>query len=276
LKVFKRTIHIFIFALLTLFTQVGGIVYLFSLLLNKWIAKKVNHFILNKLLRHSSFLILYLLTIFFIVPIIAKSFGRVQLPITKQNNLQPLNILTFLCNRNYVEPALRETTMHVAQEMNAQFPGTVINYLDAGFPFINGYPLLPHLSHNDGKKIDLAFCYIDKLTKSQINNAPSFIGYGICEEPRPGETNTADLCASSNHWQYSLLKTFMPQENHQNFIFDSARTKMLLQVLSTQSEVGKIFIEPHLKTRLLLTSDKIRFQGCQAVRHDDHIHVQLK
>ncbi|MFT5619364.1 MAG: hypothetical protein ACI85I_002607, partial [Arenicella sp.] len=39
---------------------------------------------------------------------------------------------------------------------------------------------------------------------------------------------------------------------------------------------GKVFIEPHLKTRLGLENySKIRFHGCQAVRHDDHIHVQL-
>ncbi len=34
--------------------------------------------------------------------------------------------------------------------------------------------------------------------------------------------------------------------------------------------------KPHLKTRLKLSSAKIRFHGCQAVRHDDHIHVQLR
>jgi len=39
---------------------------------------------------------------------------------------------------------------------------------------------------------------------------------------------------------------------------------------------GKIFIEPHLVKRLKLASNKIRFQGCRAVRHDDHLHVQLR
>jgi hypothetical protein len=32
-----------------------------------------------------------------------------------------------------------------------------------------------------------------------------------------------------------------------------------------------------LKARWNLTQyDKIRFHGCQAVRHDDHIHTQVK
>ncbi len=36
-------------------------------------------------------------------------------------------------------------------------------------------------------------------------------------------------------------------------------------------------IEPYLKKSLGLgTESKIRFQGCQAVRHDDHIHLELK
>ena len=33
---------------------------------------------------------------------------------------------------------------------------------------------------------------------------------------------------------------------------------------------------PHLKARLGLNSNKVRFHGCHAVRHDDHFHVQLK
>ena len=40
-------------------------------------------------------------------------------------------------------------------------------------------------------------------------------------------------------------------------------------------DIGKDFIEPHLAKRLGATTSKIRFQGCKAARHDDHIHVQL-
>ena len=36
------------------------------------------------------------------------------------------------------------------------------------------------------------------------------------------------------------------------------------------------WLEPHLKNRLGITHSKLRFQGCQAVRHDDHIDVQMK
>ena len=49
-----------------------------------------------------------------------------------------------------------------------------------------------------------------------------------------------------------------------------------LDLFNKNNYIEKVFIEPHLKTRLNLTSNKIRFHGCQAVRHDDHIHLQVK
>jgi len=49
----------------------------------------------------------------------------------------------------------------------------------------------------------------------------------------------------------------------------------MLKILQ-QPNLGKVFVEPHLKTRMKLVDSKIRFHGCGAVRHDDHIHIQLK
>jgi len=51
---------------------------------------------------------------------------------------------------------------------------------------------------------------------------------------------------------------------------------MLIATLSKHPDTGKIFIEPHLKSRLGFANDsKVRFHGCAAVRHDDHIHIEL-
>ncbi|WP_216823404.1 penicillin-insensitive murein endopeptidase [Niastella vici] len=171
---------------------------------------------------------------------------------------------------------LRNVAYSVASEMNKKYPGTVINYLDANFPFVNGFPLFPHLSHNDGKKMDLAFCYKDKQSLQETNATPSPIGYGICEEPTAAEKNTTDFCVQQGYWQYSLLKSLMPQGRKKDFVFYPEKTRSLVELFAHDNRIGKIFIEPHLKLRLQLTSDKIRFHGCQAVRHDDHIHVQLK
>ena len=126
------------------------------------------------------------------------------------------------------------------------------------------------------KKLDLAFFYIDSKTGKQSNSAPSFIGYGVNEEARNNERNTSEFCSQKGYWQYSFMTSIIPQGNKENYKFDSVRTKDLVNLFAADESIGKIFIEPHLKARMKLTSDKIRFHGCQAVRHDDHVHVQLK
>ena len=175
-----------------------------------------------------------------------------------------------------MRPELKQAAQKVANQMNEKFPGTTVNYLDANFPFLDRFPLIPHLSHNDGKKLDLAFFYEDSQTGNDTNKAPSWIGYGVCEDPLPGEENTAKFCGQQGYWQYSFLTAVVPQSNKGDFTFDAQRTRALVNLLASSEEIGKIFIEPHLKQRLGLKSDKIRFHGCQAVRHDDHIHMQLK
>ena len=275
MRILKLTLTIILFIFLTVLTQVGGVIYLISFLTHKYVDKWCTNKGIRWASKLASFLILYSIGSFLIVPIIAKPFGRVALPLTQTDNIQPLNFLTCFLNRNYVRPELRQTTIEVAREMNRKFPGTIVNYLDANFPFINGFPLVPHLSHNDGKKLDIAFCYIQNKTGNVTNNVPSVIGYGISEGPRANEVNTATFCANKGSWQYSFMMKIIPQGNKSNFTFDSFRTRELVSLFALKPAIEKIFIEPHLKTRMKLTNNKIRFHGCQAVRHDDHIHVQL-
>jgi hypothetical protein len=261
---------------LTVLTQVGGVVYLVS----RVFFKKINGFSTNRLklsfYKLVLFLLIYTFSTFLLVPLIAKPFGRVPLPYTETNNLQPLNFLTCFLNRNYVAIELREPVFRVANQMNSIYPGTTINYLDANFPFINNFPLFPHLSHNDGKKLDLSFCYNDAKSGQETNKCPSFIGYGIVEEPTANEMNTAASCAENGNWEYSLLSKIVSQKNKVNFSFNKDKTRSLVTLFASEKSIGKIFIEPHLKIRLGLTSNKIKFQGCKSVRHDDHVHIQLK
>jgi hypothetical protein len=49
----------------------------------------------------------------------------------------------------------------------------------------------------------------------------------------------------------------------------------MAQTLLADPTVQKMLIEPHLKARLRLQSSKVRFQGCGAARHDDHVHVHI-
>jgi hypothetical protein len=269
-------LHFIVAILLTLFTQVGGIIYLISLFSHKSIEKRLSRWWARVGLKFSLFAVLYLVSTFILIPLVAKSFGRVQLPLLNTRHVQPGNILTFLMNRNYVRPELRNAIFDVGDVMNEKYPGVVINYLDASFPFVDGFPLPPHLSHSDGKKVDISFIYVDKSTSKRTNKIPSFIGYGICEGPKDNEENMPDICDKKGYWQYNLLPKLVSQESKSQFEFASEEVTVLVNSLSDQLEIKKIFIEPHLKTRLKLKSNKIRFHGCQAVRHDDHIHVQLK
>lgn len=276
MRAVKYILRSLVFIMLTILTQVGGVIYLLSLLTHKFIDRKAGRNISRLGLKFVSFLLLYLLATFLIVPALARLFGRVALPVTESGHLQPLNFITCLLNRHYVRPELKEATLAAAKQVNAQYPGTVINYLDANFPFINNFPLIPHLSHHDGKKLDLAFLYIDQKSGLPSDEAPSIIGYGVNEEPAANEVDMASQCTLKGNWQYSFMSKIIPQGKKADFVFDATRTKALVNLFVLETEIGKIFIEPHLKTRLKLTSNKIRFHGCQAVRHDDHIHVQLR
>jgi hypothetical protein len=260
---------------LTVVTQVGGIVLLLCLPVRILINKKTKRKAVQRLAHMLCFVILYVVVVFGIVPIIAKPAGRVPLPVFETYHVQPANVLTCILARNYVRPEMKTAVVNVAKAMNSKYPGSVVNYLDANFPFYNGFPLILHLSHNDGKKLDLSFYYKTKDQK-ETNLVPSFIGYGVCEGPLPGEEDKASFCKSKGFWQYGLLENVMSQKKKTSFIFDEQRTRSLITELASQQEIGKLFIEPHLKVRMKLTSPRIRYHGCQAVRHDDHLHIQLK
>lgn len=177
-------------------------------------------------------------------------------------------------NRHYVIPALRDVVTQASLAIEKKHTGSIVNYLDGGFPFYDGFPLLPHLSHNDGRKLDIAFFYKD-VNGSKLDDAPSVIGYGVYESPRTSEVNYPERCASKGFWQYGIMERIVSQSKKRDYIFDANRTADFVNIVSKNKDVQKIFIEPHLKERLKLRSAKIRFHGCQAVRHDDHIHVQI-
>lgn len=275
MKGLKIILHSLLFIVLTILTQVGGLVYLLSFVTHPYIDSQITKISLRRAIKTGIFLAFYLLFTFALIPLIAKAFGRVPLPVTESHHVKPLTLMTCLLNRNYVRPELKNAVLEIGDRLHTIHPGTSINYLDANFPFINKFPLLPHLSHNDGKKLDLSFSYIDRRTHKETNFCPSFIGYGICEEPVAGEKNTAQNCSEQGHWQYSILKAIVPQGSKKDFLFDAQRTRSLIDLCGSNASIGKIFIEPHLKARLGLTNPKIRFHGCQAVRHDDHIHIQM-
>lgn len=273
LKILLVLILVFV---LTILTQVGGIILLISLILNHFLTRRFSATWAKVMAGLLVFTVVYLFSVFVLVPIVAKSFGRVALPFFEERHVQPTTVLTCLLNRHYVRPELKGLTFQVAEAMNKKYPGTTVNYLDANFPFINEFPLLPHLSHDDGKKLDVSFLYQEAVSNKMSNEVPSWLGYGVCEEPKAGEEDRPAYCARQGYWKYSFLQEIISQEHKNEFRFDAQRTKSLVNYFASENGISKILIEPHLKTRMKLQSKKIRLHGCQAVRHDDHIHVQLK
>jgi len=256
MKFIKFIGHLVIISILTLFTQVGGIVWLLSSLLSLRFKKR----------KRIIFPVLYLIFNTVIVPPIASFLGREQLPWFNEN-LSAKNLFYPLAFRNYVKPELKYLLLE-----SSKISDTKITYLDANFPFLDGFPLLPHLSHNDGKKIDVCFQYANK-DGSETDKKPSFFGYGAYVQSK---NTTSENCLNKGYWQYDLTK-YLSLGINNDLQFDSNSTKQLLVTFLNQTEVEKIFIEPYLKQSLGLREiDKIRFHGCQAVRHDDHIHLQIK
>lgn len=260
----KIILHLFLIFLLTILTQIGGIVYLLALIVAAQVKSKW------RFKQFSLFLGFYTIATFLIVPLLAPLGGRE--PVSHNYNITATNYLTVLLNRNYVRPALNQVLVTTAKSLEPT--GVQLRYLDANFPFFNGFPLLPHLSHSDGKKIDLSLVYETKdheLTTLQKSRS----GYGAFVGPKSHEVDQIKKCISGGYWQYDFPKYLTLGQINPELIFSELGTKLLVKQLLKQQAVRKIFIEPHLKNRLGLSSNRVRYHGCRAVRHDDHIHVQL-
>lgn len=272
--IIKFLFHFAWVALLTLLTQFGGLIWLVALALSstfksRWPVRGLSWFV---------FTVLYFLATLVIVPPLARLSGRVPLPVFENPHLRPENIWFCLLNRTYVRPGLRRALEDVAQQMQARYPDAVIWYMDANFPFINGYPLEPHFSHRDGKKVDLSFYWTENKTGQTVAGNPSPFGYGVFAGPQSGERDYARECEQRGYWYIGLDGDLAaPFYREENYTFDAERTGELLRRLAAHPAVSRLLVQPHLKTRLGLSAyDKIRFQGCKAARHDDHVHVELR
>ncbi|WP_291720759.1 hypothetical protein [Bernardetia sp.] len=276
-KVFSFLLQCLLIILLTVFTQIGGIIWVITWLEANIFCYKIKKKSYSKYftVKLALFLAFYLFATFGIVPLAAEKYSnRVALPILTENNIQPTTIWTCILNRHYVRPELKNALFNIGQNLEKKYPNSKVSYLDANFPFYNGFPLLPHLSHNDGKKIDLSFFYLDKETQQPTNEKPSFSGYGIYEKAKKGEYNQPEICLKQS-WYYEIGKYTKVWSNEDDYTFDAERTRYLMTLIVKEKSIRKFFLEPHLKNRLKVGSSKWRFHGCRASRHDDHVHIQL-
>ena len=263
----KTIIHLFIIVLLTLVTQIGGVIYIITLIAQQKIKR-------NTVLKSTSlYVLLYFIATFLVTPILAPVFGRVKIKETEF--LEAHSFFYKLANRNYVKPELQELLDNISKTYAKSNKNIKLIHLDAGFPFFDKFPLLPHLSHNDGKKIDISLIYQD--THGELTNRKKSIsGYGVFENPTNKEYNQNLACQERGYWQYDFPKYLTFGTINNDLMFSSNGTRNLVHEILNNNNIGKLFIEPHLRQRLNLSNDKIRFHGCGAVRHDDHMHVQIK
>ena len=263
MRFLKFIIFILLLFLLTIFTQIGGVILLLCYLLYRRHRGKI-------LL---SFSVIYLLSTFIIVPLIAPYFGREAIETTKAVKVHMF--LTKLANRHYVVPQINRLLKDVSLDLRKENPQLEIHCLDANFPFWDGFPLLPHLSHRDGKKLDISLMYQDS-NDGVVNEKPSRSGYGVFEKPTAQVYNQIDICKNKGYWQYDFPKYLTLGTTHKNLVMSAGVTKKMLSIILKDGEVSKVFIEPHLRDRMGITHPKLRYHGCKAVRHDDHIHIQVK
>jgi hypothetical protein len=264
-------LHMLIIVFLTILTQIGGLVWLLALMLRRFLPSS----------RRPAFLLLFL-ALYFAATLatqpLAQLAGRVALPCFPGRDAELAVRSPVFCalNRNYVTPALADAAEAYAAHMATAFPGTRTLALDANFPFVAGFPLIPHLSHDDGRKLDLALYYQDRNGNFRNGETRSPSGYFAFQQPGAG---SPEPCAGVNRWPSLRWDMNWLQPLFPDWDIEPARMREALRWLSNEGQrhgVGKIFIEPHIPARLDVANEAIRFQGCRAARHDDHIHIQLR
>lgn len=195
--------------------------------------------------------------------------GLVALPCASGGALRPHSRGYCLGQRHYVTLPARTALLSAAEELRRRHPDAAITYMSASWP-IGRRPMPPHLSHGDGRQIDLALFYVDRDGRP-LARPPTTTGYGAYEPPKREADRS---CAGAE--RRARRNDGADPAAERRWRLDEARTRALIQVLSADPGVRRIFLEPHLKTRLGFARDrKVRFAGCRAARHDDHLHVDF-
>ncbi len=178
-----------VIVILTLLTQIGGLVMLVVWGISRLALPRTMGAWRRASINALLFVVVYAAFSVLVVPPLAALGGRVPLPCRAQPDRAFAAGSVLLCalNRHYVVPDLIVLLSELSGEIDRAFPGTTTLFLDANFPFLNGFPLLPHLSHSDGRKLDLAFYYADADGRYLPAVTRSPIGYWAFERPSERE-----------------------------------------------------------------------------------------
>ncbi|MGF1624573.1 MAG: hypothetical protein ACFCVH_06790 [Alphaproteobacteria bacterium] len=276
----RRFLWLLAFLLLTVGTQIGGIAMLVSHLLarlapRRWRAtgwrRAATGFV--------AFALVYAVATVAVVPPLAALGGRAPLRCfpTDDAPYGALSVLYCASNRHYARQPLHDLVAALAADLSAAHPGSEVRYLDAGLPFFDWFPLIPHITHRDGLKLDLAFLYEDLDGSYVPGLAPWPVGYWAYDQPRPGERQP---CADhvdpgfSLRWDMAWLQPLLPP-----YAVDIERTGFMARWLVAEGPahgLRRMLLEPHLADRWGVAGGPLGFQGCRAGRHDDHIHISVQ
>lgn len=207
------------------------------------------------------------------IPGMASLLDRERLPAHNSDYIGPANYMTVVLNRNYVHKDLKKAVIAAAAQFGDKHPEAKIAYLDAGFPLFSWIPMLPHKSHNTGKSLDIAFVYND--SEGEIKRgSPSWTGYGVFASDKLSKQQKK--CLSENGL-YDMTKYLGLSVGKGEYELNTKLTQDLIRIFHKQRKIKKIFLEPTLKRSLGLGRfKKIRFHGCESVRHDDHFHIEIE
>lgn len=268
------------FLLLTILTQVGGVVLLLSTFLVRKLPRRWRSTGWRRRgLSVGGFLAVYAVATVFVVPPLAGIGGRMPLQCfpTEERPYGALSIIYCATNRHYARQPLHDLVQALATDLAAEYPGTELRYLDGSLPFFDGFPLIPHVSHNDGLKLDIAFFYQDAAGTYRPGLAPWPIGYWAFEQPQLGDRQPCsgvDPGSFTLRWDMEWLQPLLP-----DYPVDAARTSAVARwLIANGPDYGlrRMLLEPHLADRWGVSGGPLGFQGCRAGRHDDHIHLSLR
>ena len=147
--------YVAIFIALTLLTQVGGAIFVIALLADRWFLPTLQGW-RRAAATTAIFVFLYQALSATVVPALAAAGGRIPLPCYPDAGRPFAAGSRWYCilNRHYADARFVALMTELSQAVDRAHPGTITLYLDGNFPFVDGFPLLPHLSHNDGRKLD--------------------------------------------------------------------------------------------------------------------------
>lgn len=245
----RAALHLAAIIALTIVTQIGGACYIVGLAVaaRRGVWRGIGVAVL-----------LYGALAAVVLPLTAPFWGRAAL------SCGAGSALYCALNRHYGTPELAAVVGRVGAELQRRHPGSVVSILDAGFPLPLPMPLLPHLSHRDGRAVDLALFYEGRARAGAwplgyFAFAPAAAAESVvCE--RPG----------SLRWSLDWLQPLFD-----GLMLDHERTADLVRIAVADPAVRRALLHPDLSRRLGIRSDKLRFAGCHAARHDDHLHIEV-